>query len=290
MIVAQLEITIQQETIAGWPVVIDARFPDLLQRRSQGFLHLPEAEDQLKAWQTALLSVDGSTKQNGEMLSRAIFRDQRRDLYLQAVNDAGDDPLPVLIVVEVPKLQTLFWERLAAPSPNGSWQLLALSQEKPLTRYLPTLPTQPFAPFGKQDLCALILLANLPETAGDTVAHFDEAATLTGLQRALGSIPHDAPGSVPGSDGPPTLDKLSGRLTEKRYTLLHIVAHGRLSKRDGAAALLLLDEQSVLSPERAERLVERLRYVRNLPHHIYLNTCDSTAFHRHRRKCTNRAE
>ena len=122
----------------------------------------------------------------GEILGRAVFVDARRELFLQARAFARDTPLQVLLVVEAPDLQGLYWERLCAPAVSG-WQLLALSQQTPFTRYLPTLAERHFAPFGKTDLRALVVMDNPPNEDGP--AQFDEAALLQGLEVALGPIP-----------------------------------------------------------------------------------------------------
>ena len=77
--------------------------------------------------------------------------------------------------------------------------------------------------------------------------------------------------------GPATLDALIAQLTENHFSLLHIVAHGRLSARDGAAALLLPDAAGRLQPVPAAQLLTRLGHVRRLPHHLFLSSCDSAA-------------
>ena len=100
------EITVQRKAAGGWPVVAEQTASGaFLRARTEGLLQADLEE--LKA---QLLSQP-SARDYGTLLGRALFRDEVRDAYVQAL-PKDDDRLHVLLFVEDAELKGLRWERL----------------------------------------------------------------------------------------------------------------------------------------------------------------------------------
>jgi hypothetical protein len=235
------EITVQRKAAAGWPVVAEQTASGVfLPARAEGLL-----EADLEELRTQLLS-QASAKDYGTLLGRALFRDDVRDAFGQAL-PRGDDRLHVLLFVEDAELKGLRWERLCAPL-DGGWDFLALNQRVPFSLYLPSTTDQRFPPIGRRDLRALVVVANPQGLKEYRLALFDAAAAVAGVRASLGSIPSDVLAAVPGAVGPPTLDALCERITAERYTLLHVVAHGQFKPADGETVLFLANAENQVDP------------------------------------------
>jgi WD40 repeat protein len=263
------EITVQRKLGPSWPVVVEQRASGIfLPVRHEGALHLDLVE----------LTRQSTPREYGDLLGKAIFRDQVRDAFVQALAKR-DDRLHVLLFIEDSDLRKLRWERLCAPL-DGRWDYLGLNQRVPFSLYLPSVTDQRFPPIGRRDLRALILVASPnddPEN-GYRLAPFDAAATVAGVRTALGEIQADALAAVEGAAGPPTLDALCEWITAERYTLLHIVCHGWYKRDDGETILYLAKADNTVDPVPGKRLLERLgrlRGARGLPHFAYLSACES---------------
>ena len=113
------EVTVQRKSADRWPVVAQlvAAGAELPVRREGTFALDP---DDL---------VEASPGEYGAVLGRALFREDVRDGFKQALARA-DDALHVLLYVEADELRPLRWERLAAPL-DGGWTPLALDQRTP---------------------------------------------------------------------------------------------------------------------------------------------------------------
>lgn len=268
---AILEITLQRKSVRDetWPVVMEAHQPQgQLPLRSEGRLALDLDE----------LNRLSDPRTYGIYLGEALFQGSLRDAFVRAQSGEADGDR-VLLFVEAAELRGLRWERLCAPF-DGNWDFLLLNQRAPFSLYLPSLTMRRFAAIGRRDLRALVVIAspgNLSEFSLDT---FDEAATLAGLEQSLGAIPFDvlAGPEVPSAVGLPTLQNLSRRLTEQSYSLLHVVAHGRVSRRRGEALLYLSDNDYQVDAISTTQLIERLGRLpaeAGLPHFAFLATCES---------------
>ena len=86
----------------------------------------------------------------------------------------------------------------------------------------------------------------------------------------------------------PTFDSLIRQLTKGtpsgRYTILHLVCHGRFNRESGETYLYL--EQSELDPDsgkalaepvKGSELIDRLHRVSRLPYLVFLSVCESSA-------------
>ncbi len=149
--------------------------------------------------------------------------------------------------------------------------------------YLPSLTDRQFPPIGRRDLRALLLVANPPGLEQYDLPPFDEPAILATLKKSLGQIPYDVLGTVPEAVGLPTLDSLVKQLTEKPYTILHIVAHGKYIERHKKTVLYLAKSTAEVKGEQLDlvfdnRLIERLsrfRGERGLPYFTFIGACES---------------
>jgi tetratricopeptide (TPR) repeat protein/energy-coupling factor transporter ATP-binding protein EcfA2 len=262
------EITVQRKLGTNWPVVVEqSASGTFLPVRHEGTLQLDLVE----------LTGQATPRDYGTMLGQALFRDEVRDAFVQALTKS-DDRLHVLLFIEDTDLRTLRWERLCAPL-DGRWDFLGLNQRVPFSLYLPSVTDQRFPPIGRRDLRALILVASPddPEN-GYRLAPFDAAATVAEVRAALGEIQADALAAVEGAAGPPTLDALCERITAERYTLLHIVCHGWYKRDEGETVLYLARADNTVDPVPGKRLLERLgrlRGARGLPHFAFLSACES---------------
>jgi hypothetical protein len=272
MHVHTLEITIQRRFDDSWPVVAQ-RFTsgEAAPTRREGILGLDLAG----------LS-DAGPAETGEILGRAVFRDEVLRTFNESLAIAEDDRLHVLLHVEDKELRKERWERLAAPL-GGRWRPLASNQRTPFSLHLPSATDRRFPPISRQDLRALIVVANPARPENWRLPAFDAAAVVAETRQALGSIPSDTLcDGVEGALGLPTLDAISAALTRTSYTIMHVVAHGRLvgEKATVEPVVYLANGSGGVDPVPAGRFIDALgllQTARGLPHFMYLGTCEGAA-------------
>lgn len=255
-----LEITLQYKRSGIYPITVELRQPGLLSLRR-------ESEFALSAEILAKLArQDTEPRAYGETLGQLLLQGAVRDLYIKARSETTAE-LQLLLVVEAKELRPLRWERLALPD-DGGWTAAALAQGIAFSRYLPSLSDRRFALIGRLDLQLLAAIASPPEDNLFALAPFDADAVSEGLRTSLGDLPHQI---LPAA----TLDSLTEQLADGEYTLLHIVAHGAFNARTGETALYFLGGQHGVEAVPAERLINRLKALKRLPHLIFLSTCES---------------
>ena len=267
-----LEILIQRQAPDGWPVV--AKFNqtgDFLPRRWEGTLKLDERD---------LLPVQLNPLAYGVHLGERLFCDSIRDALREA-RAGSPDRLRVQLIIEAPELRHWRWETLCGPiGVGGKWQHMTLDQRSLYSLYLPSLTDRRFPAIGRQDLRALIVVANPPEGNRYKLSAFGEADAIAGASQSLGNIPHEVLAITAAAAGQPTIDQICWRLTSQHYTILHIVAHGLFRSSDGETILYLLDDKGDVRPITATAFIDRLQNlqgVKGLPHLIFLASCDSAA-------------
>ncbi len=158
---------------------------------------------------------------------------------------------------------------------DRGWDYLLLSQQTPFSLYLPSQIERRFAPFGRRDLRAILLVAGPEDMGGDYgLESFDREATAASVRAALGEIPCTVLGSVAGAAGKATLDELCAQITSLRPTLLHIVCHGKYISSKGETALYFPKDGDG-SPVTGTELITRLGRLDQLPHFTFLSTCAS---------------
>ena len=277
------EITIERQTEAGWPVVVERTRPGaVLRLRAEGMLELGAEAEQ------ALLAAAIEPKRYGEVLGRALFREEIRDAFARARAETADhDRLRVLLTVEDGALRSRRWERLCAPL-DGGWDHLALNQDVPFSLYLPSMTDRRFPPVTRHALRALIVAASPANLAEYALAPFDVPATVAGIRAALGDIESDVLASgegadaIPGFVGPATLDRLCEQITAGAATMLHIVGHGAVAGGTplGETRLYLADAGGAVDAVTGTRLLDRLDRLRpkqGFPRLAFLAACESAS-------------
>jgi hypothetical protein len=266
------EMTIQHKTGDGWPISVRYQpGPDALaQWRS----------DTLVLDQKRLKSLLPSQKEYGLLLGKALFKTKLRDAFVGADSAASTshEPLHVLLTIEGSDLRDLHWEQLCAPL-DRDWDHLLLNQRTPFSLNLRSGAKRDFPPIGPHDLNALILVAGPDDLDDDFgLEPFDVSTTVSSIKAALSGTPSKVIASVPGSIGPPTLNALIGHLTvgtsTGKYTLLHIVCHGKVVADPGETVLYFPEDESG-RPVWATTLIERLSRLKDLPYLTFLSTCES---------------
>jgi len=224
------------------------------------------------------LTGAASPLEYGTTLGKHVFTGSVRDLLAHARAEASE--LRVLLAVEAKALQPLRWERLACPLDDDQWSLLGQNQRTPFSLYLPSACDRRFVPFGRRDLRALVVVASPEPDNRYRVEPFDEAQALDTALAGLGEIPSLVLGKDPRAAGPPTVDEICRRLTEERFTILHLVCHGAFSPRTGETAIFLQGEDGMTAAVTATELIARLRELaaaHGLPHLAFLGVCESAA-------------
>src|SRR5262245_14219216 len=130
------EITVQRKAGPAWPIVVEQSASGVfLPVRDEGLLQVD-----LEQFKTQLLQ--SPPREYGTLLGQAVFREDVRDAFVQALAKS-DDRLHVLLFIEDPDLKGLRWERLCAPV-DGGWDFLALHQRLPFSLYLPSVTDRRF--------------------------------------------------------------------------------------------------------------------------------------------------
>jgi hypothetical protein len=211
------EITIKEGLEGSWPVETElTRTHDRLPIHNKGTLKL--SKEDLK--QLNLTRLNLQRQKYGELLGQALFQDNINEAYLQAIDSSLEGGIRVLLTVEDPELQALYWHWLCAPR---DWNSISRNQRCCFSIGLKYSQDRVFPPINSQDLKALILVASPKNLEKEySLASFDVEKTVNYLKTALGEIPTDVL-TVDSGLGIPNLDGLCDRLTQTSYTLLHIV-------------------------------------------------------------------
>ncbi len=264
------EITIQRQWQPdSWPVVVKRTSSgNLLPKHTTGTLHL--CKDDFRK----LTQLRHQPRKYGTLLGKALFQADIRDAFIEAISSRSDNSqVRVLFCVEAKDLKFLYWHWLCVPT---KWDFIALNHRILFSFYIPSHAERRFPPIGRQDLRALIFVAN-PESLSSYNLHpFNASETVESIQTALGGIPSDVLASTPGAVGTPTLDQLCGQLTQQNYTLLHIVCHGQY--RNHKTWLYFSGENNQVEPVVDTELIQRLDRLgerRGLPHFVFLSACES---------------
>jgi hypothetical protein len=253
---ATLELTLQRKTDTGYPVIAALTRPGgFLPLRREGTLTLDTA---------TLSELQYDPLAYGTALGQALFVDEIRDTFREGL--AGGEALRVLLSIEAADLRALDWHRLAAPL-DGRWRCLASQQNTPFSLSIPSPASAHFPAIGRRDLRALVLVAGPESLSGEyKLAPFDVAATIAGIQSALGDIPCDV---LPN----PSLDALCAALTQTPYTFLHLVCHGAVNQN--GETILYFPKDSKRTPTPASNLLNRLGSLARLPHFAFIAACES---------------
>lgn len=260
-----------------WPVVVEYGTPEtMLPVQIESKLHL--SGNDLDA-----LIAEPDPHVYGVQLGKAIFREPVKSTFLTAVQSAPAT-LNVLLRIEARELGNLHWQRLCAPlgPPGTEWTFLQLNRRTPFSLYMPSATDRRFPPINRQDLRALVVVANPNGLERHGLHPFDDQAIAEALQRALGQIPHDLLANTTGAIGRPTLQEFSAQVVAQRYTMVHVVCHGRHFTTPGATEsetfLYLADAENQVDRVSATRLLRQLSDLDSpwgLPHFAFLAACET---------------
>lgn len=265
------EITIQRcLEFDVFPVVAELSTPgEALPQRTEGRITLSAAD--LEELGTKVRPLD-----YGKYIGGLLFQGEILRAFDRAATRA-DSRMNVLLAIEAPELRALHWEWLCVPI-DGAMRPIAQEQRFPFCLFQPSQVDRRFPPFGRRDLRMLVVVASPRGLEKYSLDPFDEARALESVSEAVsGKISYDVLScseELPKRTGPASLPKLCERLTEKRYTLLHIIAHGRYG-RDGETILYLGNEQGDVQAIPAKELLTRLGQLGALPHFVFLAVCES---------------
>jgi tetratricopeptide (TPR) repeat protein len=262
------EITIKEGQEGSWPVETElTRTHDRLPVHHKGTLKL--SKEDIKQLNLTRLNIQ--RQKYGEFLGQALFKDNVRDAYLQAIDSSLEGGIRVLLTVEDPELQALYWHWLCTPR---DWNSISRNQRCCFSIGLKYSKDRVFPPINPQDLKALILVASPEDLEEDySLAPFNVEETVNYLKTALGEIPTDIL-TVDSGLGIPNLDGLCDRLTQTSYGLLHIVGHGKVNSQ-GETILYWATKDNQIEVVTGSNLIERLGKIKNLPHFIFLSACQS---------------
>lgn len=252
---AILELTIQNKTEGGYPVIANLRNTNALTIRREGIFLFD-----VKTLETFI----GEPLEYGTALGKALFVETIRDTFREGL--ASNEPLYIHLFIEALDLHAIYWHRLTAPFDN-SWRFLATQQITPFSLDVHSPVRGYFPAIGRQDLCALVLVAGIETIKGDyKLTAFDVALTTQTIQKALGNIRYKVLSE-------PTLDALCAELTATPYTILHIVCHGVVNSE--GKTVLYFPKDGDGAPVQSEELINRLLSIKNLPQFAFVNACES---------------
>jgi formylglycine-generating enzyme required for sulfatase activity len=262
-----LQVTLQQRTNGGWPVVALQRYADqTLTVRREGLASLDLTD----------LTAQVEPARYGRSLGETIFRDQVLRAFTESLA-RSDEQLHVLLQIEAPELRTLRWERLQAPFDGSHWDFLAREQRTPTCFYIPSAAASCYRPVTRGNLQALVLSAS-PQGERWPLPAFDAAAAARSVRAALG-VPNTRVLALGQEfNGLPTLDELASELTARPYTVLHVICHGQYRLGDGETFLHLCNRENAPAPVSATDFIACLRRVggrQGLPPVIFLANCES---------------
>lgn len=265
------EITIQRcLEFDVFPVVAEFSKPgESLPQRTEGRLTLSAAD-------VEELGTKTKAADYGRFIGELLFQGEVLRAFDRAVSGSSGRT-NVLLAIEAPELRTLHWEWLCVPI-DGTFRPIAQDQRFPFCLFQPSQVDRRFPPFGRRDLRMLIVCASPRGLEKYNLDPFDENRALESVAGAIsGSISYDVLScqeDLSKRVGAASLHKICERLTEKRYTLLHIIAHGRYA-RDGETVLYLGTDQGDVQPVPAKEFLARLAQLGTLPHFVFLAVCES---------------
>ncbi|HSV84975.1 MAG TPA: CHAT domain-containing protein [Levilinea sp.] len=172
--------------------------------------------------------------------------------------------LRLVISSRTPELHNLLWETLISPldqKPIGANQNILFS------RYLSSFDWRPVKPRKKEELKALVVIANPSGLDAYRLAPVDAAGELERARSSLDPIP-----VTPLTEA--TLPKMLDALQEGSFDILYLVAHGVLYQ--GRPAIFLCNEDGSVARTPGSQLSDRLKDLQQTPRLVVLASCQSS--------------
>ncbi len=267
---AELEISLHRREAGAY--AIDFRFnqPDSDADIRLGQDELTQATIDLEA----LLALTHSPEKYGEKLTQDFFAEPGvLAAFTQAIASAQsiDKPLRLRLSIgpSALELHSIRWETLRNPLDNTP---LCTNENILFSRYLSSLDWRPVRLRPKDDLSALVLVANPSDLHEYNLAAVDVEGEVERSRAGLGSIKVSLI-PEPGEGDPATLDNLILQLRDKEFDILYLVAHGALVKNE--PWLWLEDQEGKVSRTPGVELVTRLKELQKRPRLVVLASCQS---------------
>jgi hypothetical protein len=251
----------------------------------------------------ALGAIAGKPVDYGQKLADSLFTKEVGGFFEQSRSLAASHGATLRVRLRIPRtapqLHKLRWETLRDPK-KGANAFLFSDEKTPFSRYLPSDDLRPVKTRPREDLKALVVIANPTNLGGWHLAEVQVAGELKRARDGLGDIKIgalcrlDGGGEpLPGVEilGPPTLNELARHLRD-RYEILYLVCHGALEtevvegverdvpkvwleQEDGSADVVSPDEDILAGGVRRAGLVTRLDQLPQVPRLIVLSACQS---------------
>lgn len=222
----------------------------------------------------ALIPLTSDPVAYGRSLTQSFFAEPTvQTAFAQARASAQSlgSPLRLRLAIgpSAPELHSLHWETLCDPQDGTP---LSTSENLLFSRYLSSLDWRPVRLRAKDDLRALVMIANPSDLANYNLAAIDVENELARARQALGEIPMRAlPGPDTGQRA--TLNNLVSHLRESAHDILYLACHGALVK--AGPWLWLEDEQGRVARTSGTELVTRLKELEERPRLVILASCES---------------
>lgn len=259
---ANLEIRLHKREAKGYPVELTLNG----EQQFQGGYLTP---DQLPWVPSA------SPRQDGERLFNWLFADlQLREQWGQIRGQHAQRRVRLRITADAPELHAIPWELLRDPAPSRTPQTLAAESETPFSRYVAGEWPTP-APIATRPLKLLAAITNPDNLDAYSLNEINVEQERASLQAALADLGSDQL-DVTFLPPPITLPALAEALKDGPH-LLHIVAHGAFSHKQGRASLYLANAASEVNLVKDYELAEMLQRQGRLPHLIFLASCHGAA-------------
>ena len=259
----ELEVGLHRWDAEAWTVELRFTDPD-----SDGFDSSATTAELIDFQRLRELLADDDAY--GIALGEALLKDpaiRERFASARAVAQAKRLPLRLRLFIgpSAPELHQLRWETLREPVEH---RRLFTDEGLLVSRFLPSVEgvSVPFRP--REELRALVVVANPSDLARYRLAPLDTQAELARARAGLGEIHRT---ELPGS-GRATLSDIVARLREG-YDVLFLICHGAL--RDGEAQLWLENEDGTTHRVPGRELADRVRELAHRPRLVVLASCQS---------------
>jgi len=262
------KITIRPRVGDAWPVAIE--------QRSGGDYFPLGVQGSLSLDLTSLREIALDRRAYGTMLGHALFRDGVLEVFVAALSRARERLHIRLAIEDLSLRHEIAWGRLCAPI-DGEWRYLHLNQRLAAAQLIASRSTRVFPSLATRDLATLLVAASPINLASYRLQPFDAQGMIARVQSELRG--RHITSLTSGGAEVPSLDAICRKLTERPYPLLHLICHGQFA-RDKSDTILYLEQDDgsgMTEPVTGTRLIERLSQVGNLPHLIFLESCESAA-------------
>jgi hypothetical protein len=203
----------------------------------------------------------------GKVLGEFLFGPMEAKIaFERAVALAGASRLRIRLGIDssAQDLHALVWEKLVFP---GTEEPLPGQQRFPFSRYIESADPRLVHLRRREDLRALLVVANPDLSEFEGLQSFDPGVELAAARENLAPMP------VESLDGEPaTLERIEARL-RGRFDILYLLCHGTVG-RDGPV-LLLENSIGKAHPVMPEELSRMLRSLEHRPRLIVLSSCHS---------------